>query len=84
LGFTKNCKVLRIPRAGGGDPSSHSLKAVDASSFGTLLFDLEEDPKQENPLSKPDDEARMIEEMVRLMSDCEAPAEQYERLGLAT
>ena len=83
LGFTKNCKVLRIPRAGGGDPSSHSLKAVDASSFGTLLFDLQEDPRQTTPLSNPGDEARMVEQLMSLMSDCEAPPEQYERLGLA-
>ena len=50
--------------------------------FGHLLFDLQEDPKQERPLNDPEIEERMIGLMVDLMAQSEAPPEQYERLGL--
>ncbi len=49
---------------------------------GSLLFDLQSDPRQERPLTDPAAERRMIDRLVRLMHECEAPAEQYERLGL--
>ncbi|MCL7453575.1 MAG: hypothetical protein M8467_11070, partial [Anaerolineae bacterium] len=50
--------------------------------FGTLLFDLERDPKQEHPLDDPQVEAMMIGHLIRLMVDNDAPPEQFERLGL--
>jgi hypothetical protein len=55
---------------------------VNAYSFGSMLFDLENDPGQENPIIDEQIERRMIELMVRLMQDNDAPLEQYERLGL--
>ncbi len=55
---------------------------VDAYSFGTMLFDLQQDPGQENPMLDETIERRMIELMVALLRDNDAPLEQYERLGL--
>ena len=80
--FSKNCRLLRIPSAGGGDPSSHSLKQMDPSRFGTLLFDLHDDPQQLTPLNDPETEQRMLTLLKQLMRQCDAPLEQYERLGL--
>ncbi len=54
----------------------------DAYSLGHLLFDVESDPRQEEPLEDPDLEGRMRALLVREMEKNDAPPEQYERLGL--
>jgi arylsulfatase A-like enzyme len=82
LSFTKGCKVLKIPNTGRGDPSSNSLKQIDASNFGTLLFDLEKDPQQLSPLEDAQAEEHMVGYLTQLMRECDAPVEQYQRLGL--
>ncbi|MHB1318112.1 MAG: sulfatase family protein, partial [Anaerolineae bacterium] len=48
----------------------------------TLLFDRETDPKQEHNLAGSAIEARMIALLKRAMRASDAPAEQFERLGL--
>jgi arylsulfatase A-like enzyme len=72
--FTKGTRVLKIPSRQPANNRYHE--------FGTLLYDLESDPKQENPITDPKVEARMVDLLVQLMKDNDAPAEQYERLGL--
>jgi len=70
--FTKGCRTMKIAgRCGDG-----------RHEFGTMLFDLETDPKQENPIDDPAIEKRMIELMVGLMKANDCPPEQFERLGL--
>ncbi len=71
--FTKGCPVMKIPSRGGNGQIQ----------FGNLLFDLEKDPGQLSPMEDREIEARMIGLMARLMQQSDAPAEQYERLGLA-
>jgi arylsulfatase A-like enzyme len=71
--FTKGCPVNRIEGKG------FMNKAYE---FGTLLFDLETDPQQQNPLQDEAIEARMIELLLKLMQENDAPHEQYQRLGL--
>lgn len=77
LPFTKGCKVLKT--------ESHGIPELDFSaySFGTLLFDIETDPRQEHPLHDEALEKRMIGLLVRCMKESDSPAEQFERLGLA-
>ncbi|MDA1137460.1 MAG: sulfatase [Planctomycetota bacterium] len=70
--FTKNCPTVRTASKAGRNPKP----------FGTLLFDLENDPGQENPIQDEEVEARLCREMVRLMKENDAPSEQYERMGL--
>lgn len=70
--FTKGCRIMRIP----------GRSWAESHSFGTLLFDLQADPGQLNPLQDAEIEARMCALMVRLMQENDAPAEQFERLGL--
>ncbi len=55
---------------------------MDPHRFGTLLFDLANDPQQEHPLKDPVIEKRMIEHLMRVMQANDAPREQYQRLGL--
>ncbi len=71
--FTKECPTLKC-RAGG--------KWGKAPEHGTHLWDVSEDPAQTQPLDDPDTEQRLIRQMVELMRECDAPAEQFERLGI--
>jgi hypothetical protein len=51
-------------------------------AFGTILFDLDADPRQEHPIQNAEIEQIMIAHLVRLMRENDAPPEQFERLGL--
>ena len=50
----------------------------------TLLFDLEADPGQESPIENVAQEARLAARMAELMRANDAPADQFERLGLSS
>ena len=75
--FTKGTPVLKISamKDTSGDTSMKK-------SLGTVLYDLEKDPKQQHPMEDPKVENRMIRNMVQLMKENDAPEEQYQRLGL--
>jgi arylsulfatase A-like enzyme len=70
--FTKGCRTMKIA----GRPWGK------AHEFGHLLFDLQADPRQEWPIRDAAVEARLTRHLVRLMRENDAPAEQFERLGL--
>ncbi|WP_223170587.1 hypothetical protein [Microbacterium sp. NIBRBAC000506063] len=70
--FTKGVPLLRVPAFTFGNPYL----------YGTLLFDLHEDPHQERPLRDAVLEQRMATLLVELLRSSDAPAEQYTRLGL--
>jgi len=79
--FTGNMPVLRVPV---------SRKSVMYDTYGpgcliendTRLYDLTEDPGQERTLEASLVEARMIEQMARLMIGLDAPAEAFDRIGI--
>ena len=77
FGFTKGCATMKIERLpgtrGGFKPQS---------SLHTRLYDLSADPAEERPLEDDAVEAKMRKHLVDLMTACDAPAEQYTRLGL--
>ena len=72
LPFTKGVRPLKIKAR------SHTA----AHEFGTLLFDLYQDPEQNAPIHDPAAENRMIALLREQMAYHDAPEEQYERLGL--
>ena len=72
--FTKNMPTLRF---GGSNPKPRQ-------NVNHLLFDLQADPHEVHPLNDPAVEQKMIEHMVRLMTEADAPKEQYHRMGLPT
>lgn len=72
LPFTKGAPVMKIP----------GRTYLNPYYYGDLLFDLERDPAQEQPLEDAETEARMIALMARLMEAHDAPPEQYARLGI--
>jgi len=71
--FTKGCPLLRTRDAKPPAPQH---------DYGNLLFDQETDPWQSAPLQDEKTEQRLLESMRELMRTCEAPEEQYERMGL--
>ncbi len=71
--FTKGCRTMKIAAKAWGGMTS---------PFETLLFDIEHDPGQNNPINNPEVEKRMIDKMIELMKENDAPQEQYKRLGL--
>lgn len=71
--FTKNCRMMKIPT---------QSTPWGLADFETFLFDLESDPGQLHPIQDADVEQRMLAQMSELMQAHDAPAEQFERLGL--
>jgi hypothetical protein len=71
--FTKGVRTLKVKA------NSCNL----SHSFGTLMFDLEHDPRQESPIQDQQIESRMTDLLKQLMAESDAPEEQYIRLGLA-
>ena len=71
--ITKRCKTMKIKTTNFVSNAHH---------YGTLLFDLLNDPNQENPLVDAEIERQMIRLLVKKMKENESPLEQYERLGL--
>ncbi|MCY4024103.1 MAG: sulfatase [Anaerolineaceae bacterium] len=72
--FSKGCALLKIP--------SQPKHMSEPHGFATTLWDVEADPLQTQPLQDAALEARLADQMRALMEENEAPAEQYERLGL--
>lgn len=72
FGFTKGLRTMCVQTRSFMNPWTH----------GTLLFDLENDPQQTTPLTDDQTELRMLRLLVKLMHASDAPASQFERLGL--
>jgi len=72
--FTDPARPMRIPIGRG----------VAQPELGDLLYDLEADPNQRSPLDDEAVKASLAEQMARLMAEAEAPAEQFERMALAS
>jgi len=70
--FTRGQQVVRYDGAVFTDPYV----------FGTLLFDLDEDPLQDSPLFDDDLELQMLRALRAKLIEAEAPPSQYERLGI--
>lgn len=70
--FTKGLKVLKVP----------AKDKYGVNDFGTMLFNIIEDPQQLTPINDIEKEQEMLEKLVGLMKSNDAPIEQYERLGI--
>ncbi len=73
--FTKGARTMRTPARGDWARAFH---------HGTRLYDVRHDPQQSQTVDDAAVEAVMTAHLVRLMQDCDAPPEQYQRLGLAS
>jgi len=73
--FTKGCPVMKID-CGKADFKERPER------LQTFLFDLQKDPGQLHPISNPAVERQMIRHLVRLMTENNAPPEQFKRQGI--
>lgn len=73
--FTKGVPTMKI-KAGTG--------LTDAANYGTRLYDLAMDPKQDNILEDVEKEVELLNAMITLLNDNDCPTERYERFGLLT
>ncbi|MFW9822623.1 MAG: sulfatase [Candidatus Thorarchaeota archaeon] len=71
--FTKGLKLMR---------TDTRLRYINPYIFGSLLFDLHDDPDQENPINNAEIEKKMITALIIEMKKNESPMEQFERLGI--
>ena len=74
--FTKGCPTMRI------DGAAEKHMPTDSPVWSTMLFDLQPGGKQAQPIRDKAIEQRMLDHLVRLMKQTDAPSEQFERLGL--
>ncbi|MEU8324331.1 sulfatase [Nonomuraea sp. NPDC048881] len=70
--FTKGVRTVRVP----------GRSFINPFHMGTLLFDLETDPEQLEPIVDDEVELRMAALLVEAMRANDAPPSQFERLGL--
>ncbi len=70
--FTKGAMVMKIP----------TKIILNPYWYGSMLFDLQNDPHQQHPIDDSQQQLRMIELMRKLMKANDAPKEQFERLGI--
>jgi arylsulfatase A-like enzyme len=97
FGFTRRCPVLKIPKKSNFgntdfsfllDDTKQPSRRIDnndllnAANFGDKLFDIKNDPHQEEEMNDIVVEIRMANLLVCAMRENEAPEEQYERIGL--
>lgn len=82
LGKLSLAPPFNFTKRASGITYSGEEKYKGVNSFGHLLFDLRDDPQQQHPIHDEAIEARMINLLIRLMKENDAPAEQYRRLGL--
>lgn len=79
--FTKNLKLLKVPHKSKEGTKTHSLHfpegAVDAK---TVIYDLQEDPGQENPLDNEEVRARLNTILFELMAINDCPKETLQRM----
>lgn len=71
--FTKGCRVLKVKAENGSG---------DTTSFGTRLYDLQEDPEQDTPVENEAVQKCMETRLKKFFDEGEAPEELYERFGL--
>lgn len=70
--FTKGLRSMKMQAKSLMNPWIH----------GTLLFDLEADPGQNNPIIDDEAELRMLRLLAEMMHESDAPPSQFVRLGI--
>jgi arylsulfatase A-like enzyme len=75
LPFTKEIPVVRFGH-------EWPAKLTPLADMTHELYDLQDDPHQEHPITDGTIEQIMIDHLTRLMRRCDAPPEQFIRLGL--
>ncbi len=76
--FTKGIKQLKLP----AESKMGAPIFCNSFQYGHLLWDLNTDPEQLNPVDDLELEAKMINTLIQGMIESDSPIEQYARVGL--
>ncbi|MDR2792870.1 MAG: sulfatase [Treponema sp.] len=71
--FTKGCRTMKI---------INPVLSSNAIQFGTKLFNVKKDPGELCEIDDPETEVRLTNAMAAMMKENDAPAEQFERMGI--
>lgn len=74
--FTRGMRLLRMPHQPGSAATS------DHPADADVLFDLRRDPGQQSPIEDQAVRKKLLQQLAGLMREVDAPAEQFERMGL--
>jgi hypothetical protein len=80
FGHTYNMPLYKIPSVG---EVPHHVPEEEPYVGRHFLYDVEADPAQESAIQNPALEAHFVERIAAHLELCEAPEEQYTRLGIA-
>mgnify|MGYP001029681066 CR=1 FL=1 len=80
--FTKGARLLKVPVTK-RSPMYDNYGPGALLESDTRLYDLQEDPGQQNPLTDKEQEERLLALMIELMRANDAPPEAFTRLGLS-
>ncbi len=79
--FTKGVPLLRVAHQSKADQRTHSYHFPEKmEDTNTVLYDLETDPAQTNPIDDPAVKERLNKALFRLMDENNAPAEAIRRM----
>ena len=81
LSFTKGVPLLKVPVTK-RSPMYDVYGPGSMLENETRLYCLESDPGQDQPLNDPVLESQLVDQMIRLMKELDAPDEVYARLKL--
>ena len=71
--YTKGCRTMKI---------SAGIEYMSPAQFGSKLFHIKEDPDQLQEIEELETEVRLTNRMAELMRKNDAPADQFERMGI--
>jgi arylsulfatase A-like enzyme len=79
--FTQGLRLLKVP-CDEKSPVFNLIGPGRQIDCRSRLYDLAVDPRQLQPLTAPEVQTRLVQQMTALMRSTDAPAESYVRLGL--
>ena len=80
--FTKGAPVMKLKPRTNEKGNPVECQGMSFDNTKTQLYNLDTDPKQENPITNPEIEAKLVAEMIHHMKGADAPAEMYARFNL--
>ena len=80
--FTKGAPVMKLKPRTNKEGNPVECQGMSFDNTKTQLYNLDTDPKQENPITDAEIEAKLVTEMIHHMKGADAPTEMYTRFNL--
>ena len=80
--FTKGVPVLKLDPKTNDEGQPVEVQGMGFEDWRSALYDLNTDPRQKTPLTRPEIEMHLCQQIVENMARLDAPYEAYRRFGL--